>query len=316
MRKPSSPEVPADRFRVLSSKQFAAAASPRAWLVEGLLVAGQPAALGGPPKSHKTSVMVDLAVSLGTGTRFLNRFPAARRSVLVFSGEGDPDGLRDLADRVSAARGVKLAKAAVSWCDELPRLYSSTDLNAVAGRIRDVSAAVVVFAPLYLCLLPPGRAELAADLYAVGPILRRAADACRVAGATPVFVHHTNAGGSYPSNAVLRLSDLAYAGLREFARQWVLLRPARPPARPPAGDPRRRYVLTAGGGAGQSGEWDLTIDEGPAGRADGRGWRVSVVDREGAGAGRARPGGKPRPGEPAGRPGTAACDDEMEISEG
>src|SRR5688572_15786987 len=124
MEKRSTPKAPADRFRVLSSKQFAAAAYPRSWLVDGLLVAGQPAVLGGPPKSHKTGVMVDLAVSLGTGTPFLHRFPAARHPVLVFSGEGDPGGLRDLADRVAAARGVRLARAAVSWCDELPRLYA------------------------------------------------------------------------------------------------------------------------------------------------------------------------------------------------
>src|SRR5436190_1675274 len=68
----------------------AMAATPPAlrWDVEGVMVRGQPMVIGGPPKSLKTSLALDLAISLATATPFLGHFPVPKqRRVAVFSGE-------------------------------------------------------------------------------------------------------------------------------------------------------------------------------------------------------------------------------------
>lgn len=51
-----------------SKKQFV-----HDWLVQSVLVAGQPAVIGGPKKCMKSSVACDLAISLGTGTPSASR---------------------------------------------------------------------------------------------------------------------------------------------------------------------------------------------------------------------------------------------------
>src|SRR5262245_10097736 len=88
----------------LDSAAFSVAKFPFHWLVEGILVAGQPGVLGGPKKALKSSLAVDLAISIGTGTPFLGRFAVPRRRrVALFSGESSRATLQDTARRVCAA---------------------------------------------------------------------------------------------------------------------------------------------------------------------------------------------------------------------
>jgi hypothetical protein len=55
-------------LRFSSDAEFAAADLRLEWLVPGVFVRGQPAIVGGPSKSLKTSVMADMAISLASGS--------------------------------------------------------------------------------------------------------------------------------------------------------------------------------------------------------------------------------------------------------
>ncbi len=274
---------------LIDSAALAAAKYPRHWLVEGLFLAARPAVIGGPMKALKTGLAVDLAVSLGTGTPFLGHFPVPKqRRVAVFCGESDPAELQDRARRVAAGRGADLDGCLAWWSTDLPRLGSAEGRKQLTALLKAHQIAVAVIDPLYLALMAGGPAVAAENLYLMGGRLKDAGDACRGAGATPVFVHHAVKGAaSKPKTGGLRLHDLAFAGVAEYARQWLLVNPAEG-SDPAAGSHRLR--VSAGGSGGQGGEWDVAVDEGPAGE---RVWdvRVGPADADG-----------PR-GEPAGRRG-------------
>jgi hypothetical protein len=97
------------------------------WLVREVLVADQPAILGGPKKTPKTSVVIGLAISLASGTPFLGRFGVeAPVRVAVFSAERDLAPLRDTARRVCAARHLSLPHLNILWSCQLPRRAART----------------------------------------------------------------------------------------------------------------------------------------------------------------------------------------------
>jgi replicative DNA helicase len=262
----------------MDSAAFSRAAFPREWLIRQILVQGQPAVIGGPKKALKTSFLVDAAVSLGSATPFLGCFAVPRRRrVAVFSGESGEAALQDTARRVCAARGVSLGDCAVHWSFRLPCLCRPGHRQALGRFLREEGIEVACLDPLYLCLLDGGRTVSASNLYEVGPLLWQAARACLDAGATPVFVHHaTKTAGrraAGPGEA-LDLDDLAFSGVAEFARQWILVS-RREPFEPGSG--RHRLVLAAGGSAGHAGRWDVLVEEGSAGvNLTGRHWLVKV----------------------------------------
>jgi replicative DNA helicase len=264
----------------LSSAAFEEADYPSDWLVEGILMAGQPGVIGGPQKTLKTSLMVDLAVSLGTGSPFLGRFPVPEaRRVAVISGESGAAALQDLARRVARARKVALdEECRVIWSFRLPRLGRIQDRKALRRSLREAQVDVVFIDPLYLCLLDGAKGLSAANLFDIGPLLRKAGETCLAAGATPVFVHHSSKGAAKQNmkpGAVPELADLAFAGVAEYVRQWLLLA-RREPFQPGSGV--HRLVMAAGGSAGHSGCWNLEVDEGSGNGKGGRRWQVRVGD--------------------------------------
>jgi AAA domain len=265
-------------IQAMDSSAFNQATFPREWLINRILVLDQPGVIGGPKKTLKTSLLVDMAVSIGTGTPFLGRFPVPkRRRVVVFSGESDKATLQDTARRVCEARDVYLDKCLVHWSFKLPRLNHKGNRLALRRFLRENRIKVAFLDPLYLCLLNGSRSVSASNLYEIGPLLWQAAQACLDAGATPFFVHHatkTAARRTYGSSEPMDLDDLAFAGIGEFARQWVLLS-RREIFQPHIG--RHRLLLSTGGSAGHSGCYDVTVDEGVlSDDFAGRKWEVQV----------------------------------------
>jgi RecA-family ATPase len=77
------------------------------YLVKGILVSGQPCILGGLSKTMKTSLLLDLAISLGTGTRFLGSFEVPSRvKVALLSGESGGSTLQYASRRICRSKGV------------------------------------------------------------------------------------------------------------------------------------------------------------------------------------------------------------------
>lgn len=272
--KPEDAQKPlAYQFAPIDSATFAAADFRQEWLVKRCLVRGQVGVLGGGKKSLKTTVAIDLALSLATTERFLGEFEVYRPlRVCLISGESGEFTLQETARRIAVAKGIELAEANILWDFRLPQLSRPVDLMTLAAGLKTHEVDVLLFDPLYLALIAGGTDVDAANLFEVGPLLANFTRACLDAGVTPIILHHfrkTSQAGDE-----LDLNALAFAGIAEFARQWLLI--GRREAYAP-GSGLHRLTMVVGGSAGQSGSWSVDVDEGQlAEDFTGRKWDVRI----------------------------------------
>jgi hypothetical protein len=264
------------KFEPIDSATFANTTYAIEWLVKGMLVLGQPAVMGGAKKSMKTTTLIDLVISLATGLAFLGAFAVARKFRVAFvSGESGEFTIQETANRVCVAKGVPLNQVDCFWDFRLPKLSLDAELAELTQGIKKRAIEVVVIDPLYLCLLSGNNAQdVAQNMYKMGPLLLAVSRACLDAGATPILAHHTRMRLNNP-HGPLDLEDLAFAGIQEFARQWLLL--SRREAYQPGTGIHKMY-LSYGGSVGHGGLKGLDIDEGVIDdEFRGRKWAVSVV---------------------------------------
>lgn len=275
-------------FSFLNSVQFSKKKYARRWLIDSTFAVGEIAIIGGPKKCLKTHLTLDAAISIGSGQPFLDRFQVSTpRRVAVFSGETSHGDLQDAAKRIAKSKGISLAKDCnVLWATSFPRLGRKEDRIKLKKSLKQERVDVVIIDPLYLTLLDGACTNDAGNLYAMGPVLRRVAQSCMAAGATPILVHHmTKTAGKTKqakdadkkqANAVQPpdLDDLAWSGVAEFARQWLLVKPRTPHA---PGSGVHELLVSVGGSAGHSGCWQLDVDEGTMDSDfSGRYWDVEV----------------------------------------
>lgn len=262
---------------LIPSRDFAEANYKLRYLIRHVLVEGQPCIVGGPRKGLKTGTMIDLAISLGTGTPFLGRpefsVPEAV-NVAILSGESGLYTLQETANRVAVAHGVKLADAKIWWADQLPSIANPDHLDVLCDAISRNGIKVCIIDPAYLCLLSGDtQGRQASNLFDVGALLMGLVNVGRETGCGIILAHHTRKNPAEPF-AVPELEELAYAGFAEFARQWILLN--RRSAYQGSG--HHELWLAIGGSAGHSSTWAYDVEEGvPDEWFRGRFWDVTVT---------------------------------------
>lgn len=257
-------------FNVIAAAELAASDYAVTYLVKDVLVEGQPCIVAGPPKTLKTSVLVDLALNVSMAGRFLQHFKVKEaRRVCMMSGESGLAALRSIAMRVAEAAGRSLADYSnVVFTDRLPRLGHQEDLEAVRELLTENEIAVLLVDPAYLCL-PAGAADKAGNLFAMGAVLRGISEVCQGVGCTLILAHHTRKTGQ--SFNPPELSDIAWSGFAEWARQWILLN-----QREPFEEGQHRLWMRVGGSSGHFDLWGLDVDEGRTGDPGGRKWAVTL----------------------------------------
>lgn len=264
---------------LIDSLEFASGDYRLSWLVNRVLVKGQPCILGGPKKSLKTNIGVDLAVSVAGGRQFLGEFFTPEPSrVCMLSGESGAATLQSVARRVAAAKGLRLADLDIFWGFNLPQLTDTLHVLALRDALEQHAIRLLLLDPLYLSLLAGQGADglSASNLYQIGPLLLSVSRACLDVGCTPVLFHHFKITRK-ETYAEPQLEDLAYSGVQEFARQWILLG-RRAPFDPDNPEGKNELWLNAGGSAGHSLLRAVNVYEG---RLEddfgGRTWRVEVL---------------------------------------
>jgi len=273
------------RFTGITSQELAEGDYELTYLIDGLLVRGQPGVIAGPKKTLKTNISIDLAISLSHAGLFLGRFnvPEAVR-VGVMSGESGAATIQETAKRIAEAKDWRLEDLAnVIWSFEIPSLASAQHIAALREFVLDHELEVLILDPTYLMMV--GLGNDAGNLFVVGEFLKSLGELAHETGSTPLLCHHLKKSVAEPHEPA-ELENIAWAGFQEFVRQWILLN------RRVRYDPDRgghhELWMSCGGSAGHSGLWGLNIDEGTRQDADGRHWEVEVLGTQEAYADRSQ----------------------------
>lgn len=269
---PSAPAVPG--FEVIESPALHDGDYAMEYLVDGLLVGGQPGVLAGPKKTLKTNIGIDLAMSLSEGGLFLGRFnvPRAVRTALM-SGESGAATIQETARRIAVAKGRTLDQYTnMLWSFDLPQLGDGRHTVALERLIEDYKLEVLILDPTYLMMM--GLGDRAGNLFIVGEFLKTLTELIQRTGCTILMCHHLRKSLTDPYEPA-ELEHMAWAGFQEFMRQWLLLN-----RRVKYDADRGGYHelwLSAGGSAGHSGLWGLDIEEHTRQHNGGRIWEVDAL---------------------------------------
>jgi hypothetical protein len=248
---------------------------PPKFLVEGLLAEGDLLAVAGQLKTLKTSISLDMAVSIGMGVPFLGRFPVWQPHPVGFlSGETGRYMLQQNIKQICIERGAEYRdNETIFISSTLPTLSNLAHQTTLRKAICDRGLKVLIIDPLYLCIPAGSNGINVANMFEIGPILKDFADLCRDEGCVPAFNHH------FPKTRVEQyappeLHELAYGGTSLVMGQWVLL------SRRERFDPNtgvHKLHMVYGGRAGHSGELALDINTGVV-TSDfkARRWEVAV----------------------------------------
>ncbi len=196
------------------------------WIVDKILAADQPMMIGGPPKVLKTLISIDLAVSIATGTKFLDRYQAIQQRVLYYSAESDGLVVCDHLTAILNARRISHEQLGTNFGvhDQPPCASRAEELVRLKNEIAEQQAKVVFIDPLYMGLLSTTSKVASSDIHGMGSLMGALKRVCTEAGATLVLVHHFNRKGE--RHGWGELDDLSQAGGPEFAGQWILIRRA------------------------------------------------------------------------------------------
>jgi hypothetical protein len=193
--------------------------SPIPAVVTGFLREGEPAVIGGPLKTCKTNVSIELAAALTTGTPFLGMAVVSPVRCWVLTRETPAPLWLERYELAVRSRGGDPVQA-------IERLMLTTSLEAVRdtdcrNELRAYLSAtrtrVAILDPLYR--IRP--ACSAADIAAEGRALEELALPFTNADCAPVFVHHFVK--NCPVGVPPTLDDLTGAGVGPFVRSWLLL---------------------------------------------------------------------------------------------
>lgn len=195
---PINEEEATEPFK-LETVDFDEEPTPPSFFVQDVVVEGQALVIGGPEKTMKTSIAIDLGIALATGTPFLGRFPVATPiRTLLISKESGPDKLKNTRQRILDSLGIGEADGFLLSTQQDFKVAKNTNAKDFRKWVEDRGVGCVIIDPAYLILETSGKE---ASMYGMGPLLHRFREMC--GNALPVVLHHTN--GKLPEKTLPQL---------------------------------------------------------------------------------------------------------------
>lgn len=186
------------------------AQGPTRFLIRGIWPAGTHGVHGAQPKAQKTWNAFDLAVSVASGTPWLNHFEIDDPGpVLVFAGEGgEAEVLRRL-NGIAVNRELNLDDLDITVCIRAPHLGESDHMRLFRDQLTVRRPKLVVLDPLYLA----AKGADLRDLFSMGALLEIPQHLCADVDAALWVNHHNNR-----SRETKATNNLSGAGAAEWGR--------------------------------------------------------------------------------------------------
>lgn len=265
--------------RSISLPELLAKKIERTYLIEDMLVENEPMIIGGASKTLKTTVMLDMLVSLAMGDKFLGTFPVpVPRRVLVISGESGEATIKENLEVLLQSRypdwnrqtgeGLPSTAANLYTSFILPKLDDALQVDDLIRELREKSIRVVALDPLYRSLRC---GDHASNVYAMGEQLELISTKLLANGITVILAHHFRKQGRTFSESP-ELEDLSMSGVAEFGRQFLLLKRRKQYEM----DGKHDIWFSYGGSAGHQGLKVLQAYTGT--RSVGIEWNATLLD--------------------------------------
>jgi hypothetical protein len=234
------------------------------WLVKNAIVSGEHLVIGGRQKTLKTSITLDLMVSLAYGVPFLGEFEVPEPvSVMFVSGESGEAVLKRNYVTICNSKKVDPYNAEcgtrMRFSFNLPGLTVEAHLIRLVQEIDEYDLRLVVIDPIYLSFLKASQRDISmGNLFEVGAVLEAYGHVSKQTGCTVALIHHNRKGVGRAEFHRPDMGELSQSGFAEWGRQFLLL------------GRRQQYHndgyhplhMVLGGSAGHGGYWHVDVDEG------------------------------------------------------
>ena len=182
---------------------LAATIDPPAELVAGILHKGSKLAFGGSSKSYKTWSLLDVAISVATGTDWLGR-PTTQGKVLFVNFEIQPHAWQRRIAAVAQAKGVELKHGQIVLWNLRGHAASFKQLiPCIIERARREGFALIILDPIYKLYAEGTEENAAGDVAALLNSLEKLATET---GAAIAFGAHFAKGNASAKEAIDRIS--------------------------------------------------------------------------------------------------------------
>ena len=190
------------------------AAGERKYLIRGIWPADAYGVHAAEMKAQKTWNGLDLAVSVASGTPWLNHFPIdTPGSVIVFIGEGGAGSIVRRINAICASRDLKPEDLPITICARAPKIRDAGHMQAFTDKVEELKPALVIIDPLYLS----AAGGKTTDVYAMGELLERPQHICETHGTALMVIAHYNRNKSQTGAA----SRITGAGPAEWGRVLI-----------------------------------------------------------------------------------------------
>jgi len=231
------------------------------YLVNSVMVRGQCMVVGGATKVCKTNVMMDLCLSVATGTPFLGEYETSQGPTLFCTGETGDARSQMVYRAVKEARGIKSPVNHFFYTSEVPKITDEAWLKSLRLWITNKELQILAIDPYYLAIGQQMN-DVTSGVVGFGDLLQPLTELGHETNCTIVLAHHSTKQASRTSNKggqPMEPMDLSGAGISEFMRQWILLSRRE---RFNQGSGEHKLYMNVGGSAGHSLLAAVDINEG------------------------------------------------------